>query len=76
MKWKLSLGICDSFIDALTKIPCHRLTEDMIGKDGKKCALLHNPVLGVVGLGASITVCYCLQLKVGFVKQGGRGGFE
>lgn len=47
VKWKLSLTICDSFIDALTKILCHRLTEDMRGKDGQKtCSFAQSCVWG------------------------------
>lgn len=63
-----SLCVCDSFIDALTKILCHKLTEDMMGKDSKKCALLHNPVLGVVGVGASLWLYSCVLLSA---AQGG-----
>ena len=64
----LSLYICNSFIDALTKILCHRLIEDMMGKDGKKCALLHNPMLGLVGVGASQGPYNCVLLSA---AQGG-----
>lgn len=35
-----------------------------MGKDSKGCALLHNPVLGVVGVGASLGVYDLVLLSV------------